>query len=1423
MTPAVAAKTARQVVICSCSLREVTQGIMRHKSSAAAVASSVLISFVMCGQMGAQNLSITNYQFVSQKPVSATKWDFTYRADLVNTGSALASVAATLTSLDTASFTVVAGQDTLNFAPVPANAQTTSSNTVVIRVDRTVPFDNTFSKLQWSFKTNAPQPPVANAGPDQTVKVGATVTLNGSASTNPSGIGTLTYNWAFTSVPPGSAAALTNPNNVMPTFVVDVGGTYVIKLTVNNGLATSSDTVAVSTGPVTPVANAGPDQSVNVGATVHLNGSGSSDPNGNTLTFSWTLTSVPSGSGATITGATTATPSFVADKTGTYKARLVVNNGFQDSPPSTVSITTSVAKPTAKAAASPQVVNINNLVTLDGSGSTDPQGLPLTYQWSLITVPAGSKAAVSDPVAVKPTFTPDVPGNYVAQLIVNNGTLSSDAATVMVTTNQVLPPVANAGPNQSQVVINTLVQLDGTKSSDPNSPALPLTYKWNFTNKPAGSNASLSSAVIAKPTFVPDVKGDYILQLVVNNGFLDSPPSTVTISTTCTQPTADAGAAQTVTVGATVTLNGSNSHDACNGALTYSWTLTSKPAGSNASLSNATTVSPTFVADLIGSYVAQLIVNNGIASNPATVSITVVNSLTITTPSPLPAGVVNVAYPSTTVAATGGSGTFTWSAANLPAGLTIDTASGAITGTPTAAGTTSNVVITVKDSGTPQQTANKTFSITIAPLLTITTASLPTGVVNVAYPSTTVAATGGTGTLTWSATGLPAGLTMNASGVISGTPTATGTSSNVVVTVTDSATPPQTANKTYSITIGTGLTITTPSPLPGGVVNVAYPSTTVAATGGSGTFTWSAANLPAGLTIDTASGAITGTPTAAGTTSNVVITVKDSGTPQQTANKTFSITIAPLLTITTASLPTGVVNVAYPSTTVAATGGTGTLTWSATGLPAGLTMNASGVISGTPTATGTSSNVVVTVTDSATPPQTANKTYSITIGAGLTITTPSPLPGGVVNVAYPSTTVAATGGSGALTWSATNLPAGLTIDTASGVITGTPSAAGTTNNVVITVKDSGTPQQTATQTYSITIAPVLSITTASPLPPGVVNVAYPSTTIAATGGTGTLTWSAANLPAGLNIAPSTGAITGTPTAAGTTNNVVITVKDSGTPNAQTVNKTFSITVVPKLVITTTSPLPNGVVGAVYSATLTVNAASGALTWGATGLPAGLTLNPSTGAIGGSPTATVVNGTVAVTVTDSGLPQQTATANLSITITAPVGPAVTISSASVGRNLQTPVFISLPATLPSDLTFTLTSANPNLLKINGGNAGAVSALSVTIPANQSGVSINVIGVGVGQTTLDASNGATGSGAMTVTPSGFLLTGPSGTSFTISQGQSASLTVQVAQLDASGNVLSQHNPYTRRNGIGIARHVHPGRRYTLTINSHIVHGW
>jgi hypothetical protein len=384
---------------------------------------------------------------------------------------------------------------------------------------------------------------------------------------------------------------------------------------------------------VAPIANAGPDQSgISPGATVTLDGSGSSDADGDPLTYAWTLTTVPAGSAAALSDATAVGPTFDADLAGSYVAELVVNDGTVNSAPDTVTIVVEAAPPAntapiADAGPDQSGISPGATVTLDGSGSSDADGDPLTYAWTLTSVPAGSTAVLSDATVVGPTFDADLVGSYVAQLVVNDGTVDSAPDTVTIVVEAAPPanqaPTADAGPDQPGIAEGATVTLDGSGSSDPDGD--PLTYAWTLTTVPAGSAAVLGDATAVGPTFVADVVGTYVAELVVNDGTVDSAPDTVTITVDASTPTANAGPDQYgIAEGDTVTLDGAASSDPNGDPLTYAWTLTSVPTGSAAALSDATVVGPTFVADLKGSYVAQLVVNDGtVDSAPDEVTVTV--------------------------------------------------------------------------------------------------------------------------------------------------------------------------------------------------------------------------------------------------------------------------------------------------------------------------------------------------------------------------------------------------------------------------------------------------------------------------------------------------------------------------------------------------------------------------------------------------------------------------------------------------------------------------------------------------------------------------------------------------------------------------------------------------------------------------------
>jgi RHS repeat-associated protein len=375
------------------------------------------------------------------------------------------------------------------------------------------------------------QAPIAHAGTDQTLYVGEAAMLDGSTSTDGNG-DALSYRWRITEAPANSLAQLRDSTAIRPEVTIDRYGHYQAELIVNDGFVDSlPDQVAIDTRNSAPVANAGADQSAFVGSTVGLDGGLSHDVDDNTLSYRWSLIEKPSASSAVLVDDRLQQCRIAIDNPGHYVAKLIVNDGELDSEPDLVAIDTQNSRPVANAG--PDQVNktVGIPVELDGSLSSDADGDALTYIWSLLHQPEGSNAVVEQADQTKAAFVPDKTGDYIGQLIVNDGQAASDPATALVTVS-IMPPVNNSPRITSSPIltatVGSLYSYD-VNADDPDNDTL----NYSLSSYPSGMTINTKSGLI---TWTPGANqtGEQSVNVTVidGKGGSDSQSYIVTVAPT---------------------------------------------------------------------------------------------------------------------------------------------------------------------------------------------------------------------------------------------------------------------------------------------------------------------------------------------------------------------------------------------------------------------------------------------------------------------------------------------------------------------------------------------------------------------------------------------------------------------------------------------------------------------------------------------------------------------------------------------------------------------------------------------------------------------------------------------------------------------------------------------------------------------------
>ncbi|PWK85924.1 outer membrane autotransporter protein [Fulvimonas soli] len=990
---------------------------------------------------------------------------------------------------------------------------------------------------------------------------------------------------------------------------------------------------------------------------------GTTLPNGLTLSSNGTISGTPTALGTTnftvrVTDSSSPTPFFSANN---------LSITVQNLPPP-------VANPVSATVA---YGSTNNPITLDITG-----GAPASVA---VVTQATHGTAIASGTSIAYTPAPGYAGPDSFTYRATNGGGTSAPATATITVSPPSIVYAPASPLTATVGAAYSQSLAGASGG-----AAPYTYALASGSLPAGVTLASDGTLSGTPT----ANGNFSFTVRATDSSTGtgpfsatSGPLTLTVNTPvivyapANPPAATVGVAYSQSLAS-----------AGGGTAPYTYALASGSLPPGITLASNGTLSGTAIAGGTFNFTVTATDSSGgtgpfsAISGPLALS---VNAPTIEiAPAVLANPSVGAAY-SQSVTASGGIGPYTYAvtAGALPPGLTMSGA-GAITGTPTGAGTYSfTITATDGSGGAGPYTGSHAYTISVgAPAMTLTPASGTTLDGTAGSPvSATFAAGNGTAPYSYaiSAGALPPGVTLSSAGVLSGTPTAAG-NFNFTVQATDSSTgtgAPFSVSGSYTLDVAAPTITLSPGTLPAPAVGNAYSQTITASEGHPATFTYNVSSglLPAGLVLSPA-GVLSGTPTAAGSF-NFTVTATDGG--GFTGSQAYSLVVgAGTVVLDPGTLPNATAEASYTHT-FAASGGTAPYTYSLTAgaLPAGLALSSGGVLSGTPTAAGTY-NFTVRATDSSTgtgAPFSASQAYTLTVGAPAITLAPATLPAGTGGSAY-SQTLGASGGNGSYTYSlsAGALPPGIALSS-SGVVSGTPTTAGAYNFTVTATDGFGF---TGSQAYAFTVnAPAITVAPAT-LPAGTGGVAY-SQALSASGGNGGYTYSlsAGTLPSGLALS-STGTVSGTPTTAGTYNFTVTATDGFGFTGSQA----YAFTVNAPAITVAPATLPAGTGGVAYSQALSASGGNGGYTYSLSAgtLPSGLALS-STGTVSGTPTTA---GTYDFTVTATDGFGFTGSQAYTFTVNAP---AITLA----------------PATLPAG---TGGVAYSQALSASGGNGGYTYSLA-----------------------------------------------------------------------------------------------------------------
>ena len=368
---------------------------------------------------------------------------------------------------------------------------------------------------------------------------------------------------------------------------------------------------------------------------VEISAKNSRDPEGQNLTYLWTITD-SQGAEFSLNNPNAEEITFSAENFGQYNVELTVtdNGDKTDSIDTALTVIPSNDDyPTAKINSN-NVSKIGNTVWLNGDESLGAHGQLISYQWEITNKPTGSDSALEQAMQATAYFTPDVKGEYVVLLTVKNqNDLLTSAHEIKIIAEELIvntPPVAQVSQNATEVKLGDIVKFDGSNSYDLDND--PLTYTWQWTKKPAGSQAQLEITDNYYAQFMADLEGEYAVKLIVKDTeFEDEVSATVLATVGNTAPIADAGDDFDAVLDLEIELDASRSSDAEQQDLQYEWRLTSRPAHSRYNEFarvelrdyHKVTISP----DVVGAYTFSLRVFDGLVySEPDSVTVNVLEN-----------------------------------------------------------------------------------------------------------------------------------------------------------------------------------------------------------------------------------------------------------------------------------------------------------------------------------------------------------------------------------------------------------------------------------------------------------------------------------------------------------------------------------------------------------------------------------------------------------------------------------------------------------------------------------------------------------------------------------------------------------------------------------------------------------------------------